>query len=46
MIFFFGYVWGMHVEVPQEYKYPKNIRYRYGSIFEVPVFHNAYVPMH
>jgi hypothetical protein len=35
----FGYAWGMHAEVPQEYEYPKNIRYGYGSIFGVPVLH-------
>jgi hypothetical protein len=35
----FGYACGTHAEVPQEYKYPKSIRYRYGSIFGVPVLH-------
>ena len=45
MIFFFekfGYAWGTHAEVPQEYKYPKSIRYGYGSIFGVPVLHRYY----
>ncbi len=29
----------MHAKIPQEYKYPKNIQYGYGSIFWVPVLH-------
>ena len=47
MIFFFfffekfGYGWGTHAEVPQEYKYPKSIQYGYGSIFGVPVLHRS-----
>ena len=32
----------MHVEILQEYKYPKSIRYGYGSIFGVPVLHSAW----
>ena len=39
----FGYVWGMHAEVSQEYEYPKSIRYWYGSIFGVPVLHSLLV---
>ena len=35
----FGYAWGTHAEVSQEYKYSKIIRYGYGSIFGVPVLH-------
>jgi hypothetical protein len=35
----FGYAWGTHAKIPQEYKYPKSIWYRYGSIFGVPVLH-------
>jgi hypothetical protein len=37
----FGYVWGMHAEVFQEYEYPKSIRYGYGSIFGVHVLHRV-----
>ncbi len=36
----FGHVWGTQAEVPQEYEYPKSIRYRYGSIFGVPMLHS------
>jgi hypothetical protein len=38
--FKFGYAWSTHAEVPQEYKYPKSIRYGYGSIFGVLVLHS------
>ncbi len=47
MIFFFekfGYAWGTHAEVPQEYKYLKRIRYGYDSIFGVSVFHRSIHP--
>jgi hypothetical protein len=36
----FGYAWSTYSEVPQKYKYPKSIRYGYGSIFGIPVRHS------
>ena len=36
----FGYVWDTHAKVSQEYEYPKSIRYKYSSIFEVLVLHS------
>ena len=38
--FFFLENLGTHAEVPEDYKYPKNIQYRYSCIFGVPVLHS------